>query len=732
MDTRRFQDEEKLERVEQELSDLKFQLHTAEEELRQIRQSRLGKAAALYRAVRGRLRRILSPGHAPPRVVPASAPGPDDSAPAVSDRYDVVCFPIIDWHFRFQRPQQLMSQFAAAGHRVFYLAPRFRASGPLCEISPIRERVFEVSLRGRDLDIYARRLDDDSRDELFVSLERLQRDQFLAAAISFVQLPFWYPLVAAARDRLGWPIVYDCLDNHAGFATSRPDTLEDEDRLRSAADLVLASSAVLESDARKHNDNVLLLRNACDFQHFAGRDREHAGAPSIGYYGAVADWFDTDLVADLAQRRPDWRFVLVGSTFGADLGRLSRLPNVDLVGEVPYGQVPKWLERFDVAILPFKRTPLTEATNPVKAYEILAAGKPLVSVPLPEMARLAPLIRLASTPEEFENEIGEELARRDWKTEHDRRAFAAENTWTTRFETLVPAVRELFPRVSISIVAYNNLEMTRQCLESVSARTAWPNFEVFVVDNASTDGTPEFLRELEKRDPRVSVILNGANRGFAAANNQALAKASGTYIVLLNNDTIVSRGWLETLIRHLNANPEIGMIGPSTNAIGNEAMVPVGYSGPDQMPAWAEDYVRRHAGEVFEIPMLAMYCVAMRREVFEKVGPLDERFGIGLFEDDDYTLRVRKAGHRIVCARDSFIHHWMKAAFGKMPAAQYQELFERNRRLFEEKWGRAWIPHSAAKEGPPAPLREDGPPAASGRAQSRIAVNAGKGEHSLR
>ncbi len=692
---------ERLERVERELADAKWELHAANEELERIRESRVWKVASLYWSVRRGLRRLVRPSEKPPQADPQAARRPAEITPVVpADRHDVVCFPIIDWHFRFQRPQQLLSQFAAAGHRVFYIAPRFRSSGPPYEISPIGERIFEVSLRGRELNIYTHTLDGESLAQLFEGLDRLRREWAIGAAISFVQLPFWYPITAAARDRLAWPIVYDCMDHHAGFATNRPEMLEQEAELRREAALVVTSSALLESEARKHNGNVLLLRNACDFEHFAGKSPERAGPPVIGYYGAIAEWFDSDLVADLAQRRPDWRFVLVGSTFSADLERLSKLPNVDLVGEVPYGQVPMWLSRFDVAILPFRRTPLTEATNPVKAYEILAAGKPLVSVPLPEMARLAPLIRLASTPEDFEKEILMELGLRDWKKDRERRAFAARNTWAARFETLAPAVRRLFPKVSIIVVTYDNLEMTRQCLESIYARTAWPNFEVIVVDNASTDGTPEFLRSSEKTYPRLSVLLNDSNMGFAAANNRALRQASGEFLALLNNDTIVSCGWLEALLRHLKTSPEIGLVGPVTNAIGNEAMVPVGYSRVEQMPEWSREYVRRHAGEVFEIPMLAMFCVAMRREVFEKVGPLDERFGIGLFEDDDYTLRVKKAGHRVVCARDSFVHHWMKAAFGKIPPAEYRALFERNRRLFEEKWALAWVPHTSAKEDP--------------------------------
>jgi hypothetical protein len=110
-------------------------------------------------------------------------------------------------------------------------------------------------------------------------------------------------------------------------------------------------------------------------------------------------------------------------------------------GEKHYSAIPDWLGRFDVAILPFKRMPLTEATNPVKAYEILASGKPLVSVAIPEMAALAPLVRLASTVDEFENEISAALAEEPGELAEKRRAFAKEHTWEDRFESLSSGIR---------------------------------------------------------------------------------------------------------------------------------------------------------------------------------------------------------------------------------------------------------------------------------------------------
>ena len=252
------------------------------------------------------------------------------------------------------------------------------------------------------------------------------------------------------------------------------------------------------------------------------------------------------------------------------------------------------------------------------------------------------------------------------------------------------AIPLLFPKVSIVIVTYNNADLNRLCLESVFARTEWPQFEVIVVDNGSTDGTRALLRELESARKNLTVIANPTNRGFAAACNQGLEAASGNFLVLLNNDTVVARGWLTALVGHLKANPGIGLIGPVTNAIANEAKVEAGYSDVQDMPAWAAEWTRAHDGESFAIPMLAFFCMAMHRQTWESVGPLDERFGIGMFEDDDYNRRARSQGWEIRCARDSFVHHWQKASFRLLGKDAYLALFEENRKKYEEKWGESW------------------------------------------
>lgn len=261
-----------------------------------------------------------------------------------------------------------------------------------------------------------------------------------------------------------------------------------------------------------------------------------------------------------------------------------------------------------------------------------------------------------------------------------------------------------FPKLSVIVVTWNGRDFNRLCLQSLAARTEWPNLEILVVDNASTDGSREILEETSRRDPRIRLIANDENRGFAAASNQGFAASTGDYLVLLNNDTVVTRGWATALVRHLAADPRLGLVGPVTNAIANAAKVDAGYRGMADLSAWAADWVRAHDGDAFDIPMLALFCAALPRRVLEEVGPLDERFGIGLFEDDDYSRRVRARGYTILCARDAFVHHWQMASFRKMSKEAYFALYSENRRRYDEKWGDAGRAAPAAP-APPAPAR---------------------------
>lgn len=250
------------------------------------------------------------------------------------------------------------------------------------------------------------------------------------------------------------------------------------------------------------------------------------------------------------------------------------------------------------------------------------------------------------------------------------------------------------PVASIVVVSHDSLALTRLCLESVLANAEGPAFELIVVDNASRDGSRSYLRTMARRFPNVRLVLNPENRGFPSACNQGLRLARGRLLVLLNNDTIVPPGWLARLDHHA-MDPSVGLVGAVTNRIGNEAEVEAEYETYGGFLEHAARRAREKAGECFDIPMPAMFCLALRRDVHDRLGPLDEGFGLGTLEDDDYAERAHRCGYRLVCAEDVLVHHFGEGSLGRMFASgHYAELLQANRRRFEQKWGRPWHPYA--------------------------------------
>lgn len=316
----------------------------------------------------------------------------------------VLIFPIIDWEYRYQRPQHLATNLAKLGYRIFYFSttPLLDVGKDLYRITrhPC-ENVYVCRLRGTGADIedlLRDKMGSHTVDAYADSLSHFLKDLGIKSPVVVLHHPYWFPLVRRIQ---GGRIGYDCMDFHRGFL-GQAEMDESERVLVRTADFVVASSSYLQQKIGAMRNKVSLIRNGCEYDAFSTIvPRPRAHIPVAGYVGAVEEWFDIELVVGIARKLPGWRFVIIGSTLGCNIDSARCMRNIEFVGEVPYERVPAQLARFDVCIIPFKITELIKATNPVKVYEYLAAGRPVVATPIPELIVLGDKVAIASTIDEF-------------------------------------------------------------------------------------------------------------------------------------------------------------------------------------------------------------------------------------------------------------------------------------------------------------------------------------------
>lgn len=357
---------------------------------------------------------------------------------SVSNKADIVIFSNIAWNFRLQRPQHLALELSRLGHRVFYIENEFRVAPAnrfpvnIKEISP---RLFLINLSStNNYFIYQQLPNHTDIQHVYQSYLHLIDILKIVSPMIIVNHPFWTDIVKLIKQ----PTFYDCMDLHQAFPHFSNDLVEKESKLIKSSHSVLVTSEFLKKHVQQFSPRkTILLSNACssDFLNYKNKPKKiNLDRIVLGYVGALESWLDTELIETLLKNNR-YQLVLAGKVNNSQLNILSKkYPNLQLLGEIPFSDIPKIINSFDICLIPFLITPLIKATDPVKIYEYFAFGKPVLATKIPKLDKLKPLLYFFDKNNLTGqiNKITQESAPKF----NARIRFAQNNTWLIRAQQL--------------------------------------------------------------------------------------------------------------------------------------------------------------------------------------------------------------------------------------------------------------------------------------------------------
>lgn len=374
----------------------------------------------------------------------------------------------VSWDSLWQRPQALASALAYLGNQVFYIEPLSFKTGVmnikrLCtgRKSSLREENGVYIFTPAYLPLPAGRADL-LRRAGFSFLYRLQGKlfdkqlsrlamRFHGRRVAIFNHPFEFSFAKSVQPNA---IIYDCCDRYEKMPYVDPEITSAKVSAAEAiamkgSHVVLTTSTDLYNEKKVFHPKVILLPNALDQRAFnlsiaSPDDLPKGEGPIVGFVGAIAPWIDLELIERLALLRPQYQFVLIGPIFpNVNITSLSNRRNIHFIGSKPWDLLPSYYSQFDVAINPMLLSDLTHAANPIKIFEYLAFGLPVISTPIREISFFGNLISSASTPEEFAKQLDSCIREKPVDLYQKRIAFAKENTWVARANKLTEILKEM-------------------------------------------------------------------------------------------------------------------------------------------------------------------------------------------------------------------------------------------------------------------------------------------------
>ncbi len=364
---------------------------------------------------------------------------------------DLVCLSHLRWNFVFQRPQHLMTRFAAE-RRVFFVEEPIFDGGPRLELTRPSPR----------LTVAVPHLHPCSPADAVVQQRALLDELLTTEAIDRPVVWYYTPMALPfARHLAASAIVYDCMDELSAFKGAPPELLVFERELLARADVVFTGGRTLYEAKMNQHPNVYACASSVDVHHFAAAraplpdpaSQASIPHPRLGWFGVIDERMDLELVAELARRRPDWHIVLLGPVVKIDPASIPVLPNVHPLGARPYAELPAYIASWDVAIMPFARNDSTRYISPTKTPEYLAAGRPVVSTSIRDV--VTPygdlgLARIADSAEGFQAAVELALAEDLGELRQRADAFLALMSWDRTFARM-KALTDGVTRASVDV-----------------------------------------------------------------------------------------------------------------------------------------------------------------------------------------------------------------------------------------------------------------------------------------
>lgn len=378
---------------------------------------------------------------------------------------DIICIGPVDWEPIWNRSQQLMSRLPRS-NRILYVEP------PATLLSALKDR--SLWFKWRQWLKGARPKTENIYlytppvilpfGNMYPWVNRINQRRLLffvggaARGLGFKKPLVWTYLpnsLAVCKGLNPEAVIYDCVDEHSEFPglIDKDAVLGMERELLAGSDLVFATAAGLYEAKKPYCRKIYLLPNAADVEHFAGAERQETVVPPeinrlprplLGFVGVIHDWIDLDLIEYIARSRPDWTVAMIGPVgAGISVNSLKELPNVYFAGRKDKEELPGCLKAFDVCLNPFKKNELTDRVSPLKLYEYLASGRPVVSVEMPGVEEFRDYIEIASDYGGFLEAVERALKSGSEDGKRRRMEIAAVNTWENRLAFMSEKINEI-------------------------------------------------------------------------------------------------------------------------------------------------------------------------------------------------------------------------------------------------------------------------------------------------